>query len=59
MNRDTLYSIGVFDLTQPDIITKPASAGRFQSMMIISEDYSIPPVIYESFLEPKSIVESP
>jgi len=43
MNRDTLYSFGVFDLTEPVTITKPDSKGRFQSMMIVSEDHSIPP----------------
>ncbi|NVN84590.1 MAG: DUF1254 domain-containing protein [Rhodopseudomonas sp.] len=48
MNRDTLYSLGVFDLTQPVTIEKPASGGRFQSMMIVNEDHSISPVIYNA-----------
>ncbi len=38
MNRDTLYSIAVFDLTTPVTITKPDTGGRFQSMQVISED---------------------
>jgi hypothetical protein len=44
MNRDTLYSIGVFDLATPVTIVKPASQGRFQSMMVISQDHSILPI---------------
>ena len=44
MNRDTLYSAGVFDLTTPVTIVKPASQGRFQSMMVISQDHSMLPI---------------
>ncbi|MFH0994061.1 MAG: DUF1214 domain-containing protein [Pseudomonadota bacterium] len=44
MNRDTLYSVGVFDLTEPVTIIKPDSEGRFQSMMIINQDHSMLPV---------------
>lgn len=43
MNRDTLYSAGVFDLTTPVTITKPDSRGRFQSMLIINQDHSMLP----------------
>ena len=42
VNRDTLYSLGVFDLTTPVTITKPESSDRFQSMMTVSQDHSIP-----------------
>ena len=44
MNRDTLYSVGVFDLTTPVTIVKPASKDRFLSMMVINQDHSIFPV---------------
>lgn len=44
MNRDTLYSIGVFDLTSPLTVVKPASEGRFQSMLVVNEDHSMLPV---------------
>jgi hypothetical protein len=44
MNRDTLYSVGVFDLTTPVTLVKPASQGRFQSMMVINQDHSMLPV---------------
>ena len=39
MNRDTIYSIGVFDLTEPVTIVKPDGQGRFQSMQIINQDH--------------------
>lgn len=45
MNRDTLYSIGIFDLTNPVTITKP-DTDRWQSMMLVNQDHSIPPAIY-------------
>ncbi len=44
MNRDTLYSAGVFDLTKPVTIVKPDPGKRFQSMLVISEDHSMLPV---------------
>lgn len=45
MNRDTLYSAGVFDLdAAPVTILKPDSNGRFQSMLIINQDHSMQPV---------------
>ena len=47
MNQDTLYSVGIFDLTAPVIITKPKT-DRWQSMMLVSEDHSIPPAIYKA-----------
>ena len=37
-NRDTLYSLGVFDLTEPVTITKPDTRGRYQSMLVQNED---------------------
>jgi hypothetical protein len=37
-NRDTLYSIGVYDLTNPVTIVKPASPDRFQSLLVIDQD---------------------
>jgi len=39
MNRDTLYSSGVFDLYCPVTIVKPDSGDRFQSMQVINEDH--------------------
>jgi len=44
MNRDTLYSAGVFDLTMPVTIIKPDPGNRFQSMLVINQDHSMLPV---------------
>ena len=46
MNRDTPYSIGIFDLASPLTIMKPDTGKRFQSMQIISQDHYIPLVAY-------------
>jgi len=40
-NRDTLYSFGVWDLRSPVTITMPETKGRYQSLMIVSQDHSI------------------
>ena len=47
MNRDTLYTMGVFDLTTPLTIIKPDTGDRFQSMQVISEDEYTPKVVYK------------
>lgn len=48
MNRDTLYSIGVFDLTTPLTITMPDTGDRFQSLQVINQDEYVPiPVTYK------------
>lgn len=46
MNRDTLYSFGVFDLTQPVTIVVPDTGKRFLSMVMINEDHYIKQVAY-------------
>jgi hypothetical protein len=59
MNRDTLYSFGVFDLdASPVTILKPDSKGRFQSMLIINQDHSMQPVEHAagSFTLTKEII---
>lgn len=48
MNRDTLYSAGVFDLTTPLSITMPESNGRFQSLLIINQDHYVVRVEHDS-----------
>jgi hypothetical protein len=47
VNRDTFYSMGVFDLTAPLTIVKPHSPDRFQSLMYISQDHSVFPPIHD------------
>ena len=47
MNRDTLYSSGVFDLAAaPLTITLPDAGKRFQSMQVISQDHYTTEVAY-------------
>ncbi|WP_109123566.1 DUF1254 domain-containing protein [Dyella sp. C11] len=47
LNRDTLYSSGVFDLDAgPVTITLPDAGKRFMSMQIINEDHYVPAVVY-------------
>lgn len=41
-NRDTLYSMGVFDLNSPVTIVKPDSPDRFQSLLVIDQDHFNP-----------------
>ncbi|BCP53312.1 hypothetical protein K32_19290 [Kaistia sp. 32K] len=47
MNRDTLYSFGVFDLAGgPVTLTLPDSGDRYMSMMIVDEDHYVPIVAH-------------
>jgi len=46
-NRDTFYSVGVFDLTEPVTITLPDSGDRYQSMVILDEDQYLKGTLYE------------
>jgi hypothetical protein len=49
LNRDTLYSFGVFDLDAgPVTITMPDAGKRFMSMQNINEDHYVPAVYYGS-----------
>ncbi len=49
MNRDTMYTFGIFDLTSPVTITKPDTGDRFQSMMVVNQDEYVPiPVVYKA-----------
>ena len=40
-NRDTYYSWSVFDLSSPLTVELPENNGRYQSLMIVSQDHSI------------------
>jgi len=49
LNRDTIYSSGVFDLgAGPVTITLPESGGRFLSALAINEDHYNPAVFYDA-----------
>lgn len=46
-NRDTLYSVGVFDLDAgPVTITLPNAGKRFETMIFIDEDHYVHDVVY-------------
>lgn len=48
MNRDTLYSMGVFDLDAgPVVITLPDPGKRFLAMQVVNEDHYTPVVVYK------------
>ena len=46
MNRDTLYSSAVFDLTTPVTITLPDAGDRFRSLLIIDQDHYVKGIEY-------------
>ena len=47
MNRDTLYSIAVFDLDAgPATVTLPDMGTRFMSSMVVNEDHYVVDVAY-------------
>src|ERR1700759_2405255 len=49
LNRDTLYSFGVFDLDAGSVtITMPDAGKRFMSPQVINEDHYAPAVYYEA-----------
>jgi len=48
MNRDTRYSIGIFDLTNPLTVTLPETKGRFISMQVINEEEYTKAVYYKA-----------
>lgn len=38
-NQDTLYSVAIVDLSEPVTVTLPEGDGRFQSVLVISQDH--------------------
>jgi hypothetical protein len=47
-NRDTLYSMGVFDLDAGVVtVFLPDAKGRFMSLQVITQDHYAPDVVYE------------
>jgi hypothetical protein len=39
MNRDTLYSSAVLDLSEPATVIMPETGGRYQSLQVINQDH--------------------
>ena len=46
MNRDTRYSIGIFDLTTPLTVTLPDAGDRYIAMQVINEEEYTKAVLY-------------
>jgi hypothetical protein len=56
LNRDTLYSFGVFDLAAgPVTVTLPDAGKRFMSLEVINEDHYVPFVAYDD--KPQTLTE--
>lgn len=47
MNRDTLYSSLMLDLTEPATLIKPDTKGRYQSILVINEAHFAKLIAYE------------
>jgi hypothetical protein len=56
MNRDTLYSFGVFDLAAgPVTVSLPNAGKRFMSLMVLNEDHYVQFVAYDT--KPHTLTE--
>ena len=47
MNRDTLYSGAIVDISQGAQVTVPDTRGRYMSIMVVNEDHYVNQVIHE------------
>lgn len=41
LNRDTLYSYGIFDVSAGAALTMPETAGRYQTAMVVNQDHYV------------------
>lgn len=46
LNRDTLYSSCIADLSEPVVLTVPDSGDRYLSVMVVSQDHFIPQIFH-------------
>lgn len=47
MNRDTLYSIGIVDISEGAIVTVPDGGTRYVSTMVVNQDHYINRILHE------------
>ena len=47
MNRDTLYSFAVVDLSEPATVTLPDAGDRYLSVMVVNQDHYINTILHE------------
>ena len=48
MNRDTLYSLAIVDISEGATLTVPDSGGRYLSVMVVNQDHYINRVLHEA-----------
>jgi hypothetical protein len=48
MNRDTLYSFGIVDLSDGATLTVPEAGGRYLSVMVVNEDHYVNRVFHDA-----------
>jgi hypothetical protein len=57
MNRDTLYSVAVTDISQGATVTVPDTGGRYLTVMIMNEDGYVNRVVHDPGIEPLTVDE--
>ncbi len=57
MNRDTLYSVAVTDISQGATVTVPDTGGRYLTVMIMNEDGYVNRVVHDPGVEPLTVDE--
>jgi hypothetical protein len=57
MNRDTLYSVAVADISRGATVTVPATDGRYLTVMIMNADGYVNRVVHEPGIEPLTVDE--
>lgn len=57
MNRDTLYSMAVVDISEGARLTIPDAGGRYLSVMVVNEDHYINRVLHEPGVHELTVAE--
>ena len=57
MNRDTLYSFAIVDITAGATVTIPDSAGRYVSVMVVNEDHYVNRVFHDAGEQQLTVAE--
>ena len=57
MNRDTLYSLGIVDISEGASVTIPDSSGRYMTVMVINEDGYLNRVFHDPGEHPLTVEE--
>lgn len=57
MNRDTLYSFAVVNISEPATVTVPDAGGRYLTVMVVNQDHYINRILTEPGDYPLTMVE--